>query len=94
MGGMGNGVVDTVVRMLTRKALGKVMKTAKSASGKKKKSGPKKKGYARGKKGAREFAGGWDRGRGTRWIMHEARGKKRYAKMPQSVLRPTLGWTR
>jgi hypothetical protein len=53
MGGMGNVVVNTVVRMFTRKAVGKVMKTAKSASGKKKKSGPKKNGSAKGKKGVR-----------------------------------------
>ena len=50
MGGMGNVVVNTVVRMFTRKA----MKTAKSASGKGKKGGPKKEGSAKGKQeGAR-----------------------------------------
>ena len=41
-------VVNTVVRMFTRKAVGKAMKPAKSASGKRKKAGPKK-GSAKGK---------------------------------------------
>jgi hypothetical protein len=49
MGGMGNVVVNTVVRMFTRKAV----KSAKPASGKSKKAGPKKKDSAKGKKGAR-----------------------------------------
>jgi hypothetical protein len=52
MGGIGNVVVNTVVRKFTRKAVGKVMKTTKSASGKRKKAGPKK-GSAKGRKGAR-----------------------------------------
>ena len=52
MGGMGN-VVNSVVRTLTRKAVGKAMKIAKPASGKSKKPGPKKKDSAKGKKGAR-----------------------------------------
>jgi hypothetical protein len=51
IGGIGNVVVDTVVRMFTRKAVGRAMKSAKSASGKRKKDGPKK-GSAKGKKGA------------------------------------------
>ncbi len=46
-------VVNTVVRMFTRKAVAKAMKSAKLASGKSKKPGPKKKGSAKGKKGAR-----------------------------------------
>jgi hypothetical protein len=46
MGGIGNVVVNTVVRMFTRKAVGRAMKSAKSASGK------RKKGSAKGKKGA------------------------------------------
>jgi len=47
-------VVNTFVRMFTRKAVGKAMKTAKSASGKGKKGGPKKEGSAKGKQeGAR-----------------------------------------
>jgi hypothetical protein len=53
MGGIGNVVVNTVVRKFTRKAVGKAMKTAKSASGKRKKAGPKMEGSAKGKKGAR-----------------------------------------
>jgi hypothetical protein len=53
MGGLGNVVVNTVVRMFTRKAVGKAMKSAKPASGKSKKAGPKKKDSAKGKKGAR-----------------------------------------
>jgi hypothetical protein len=50
MGGLGNVVANAVVRQLTRKAVGKAMKSAKAAGGKKKrKSGPKKKGSAKGK---------------------------------------------
>jgi hypothetical protein len=49
MGGMGNVVVNAVVRTLTRKAVGKAMKGAKAAGGKKK-SGPKKKGSAKDKR--------------------------------------------
>ena len=52
MGGMGN-LVNTVVRMFTRKAVGKAMKSAKPASGKSKKAGPKKKVSAKDKKGVR-----------------------------------------
>jgi hypothetical protein len=39
MGGLGNVVVNAVVRTLTRRAVGKAMKSAKSASGKRKKAG-------------------------------------------------------
>jgi hypothetical protein len=53
MGGIGNVVVNTVVRMFTRKAAGKAMKTAKSASGKRKKAGPNTEGSAKGKQGTR-----------------------------------------
>ena len=52
MGGIANVVVNTVVRTLTRKAVGKVMKSTKSASGKRKKGGPGK-GFAKGKQGTR-----------------------------------------
>jgi hypothetical protein len=52
MGGLGNVAVNAVVRTLTRRAVGKAMKSAKSASGKRKKGGSKK-GSAKGKKGAR-----------------------------------------
>gem|GEM_PF-1763376 len=46
-------VANAVVRTLTRKAVGKAMKSAKAAGGKKK-SGQKKKGSAKGKRrGAR-----------------------------------------
>ena len=50
MGGIANVVVNTVVRTLTRKAVGKAMKSTKSASGKRKKGGHKK-GSARVKQG-------------------------------------------
>ncbi len=53
MGGIGNVVVNTVVRMFTRRAVGKAMKSAKSPGGKKgtkKARGPKKKGISEGKK--------------------------------------------
>ena len=33
MGGMGNVVVNTIVRMFARKAVGKVMKLAKKSTG-------------------------------------------------------------
>ena len=54
MGGIGNVVVNTVVRMFTRKAVGKAMKSAKSAVGKtgtKKARGRKKPGASKGEKG-------------------------------------------
>ena len=57
IGGMGNVVVNTIVRMFTRKAVGKAMKSAKKSTGtgKSKQGGgdnrrPKKRG-ARNKKG-------------------------------------------
>ena len=53
MGGIGNVVANTAVRMFTRKAVGKAMKSAKPASGESKKAGPKKKGSAKGEKGVR-----------------------------------------
>jgi hypothetical protein len=40
-GGIGNVVVNTLVRMFTRKAVGRAMKCAKSASGKRKKGSAK-----------------------------------------------------
>ena len=52
MGGIGNVVVNAVVRTLTRKAVGKAMKSTKSAGGKRKKAGSKK-GFAKDKKGTR-----------------------------------------
>jgi hypothetical protein len=52
MGGMGDVVVNAVVRTLTRKAVGKAMKRAKPASGKRKKTRPKK-GAAQGKQESR-----------------------------------------
>ena len=36
MGGVGNVIVNAVVRTLTRKAVGKAIKSAKAAGGKKK----------------------------------------------------------
>ena len=53
MGGIGNVVVNTVVRMFTKKAVGKAMKAAKGAGGKKgakKAGGRKKKGASKGEK--------------------------------------------
>jgi len=57
MGGMGNVVVNTIVRMFTRKAVGKAMKSAKKSMGAKKgkqdavhKVPPKKRGAANDKK--------------------------------------------
>ena len=53
MGGIGNVVVNTVVRMFTRKAVGKAMKAAKSAGGErgtKKAGGRKKKSTSKGEK--------------------------------------------
>ena len=38
MGGLGNVVTNAVVRTLTRKPVGKAMKSAKAAGGEKKKS--------------------------------------------------------
>jgi len=47
---MANVVVNAVVKTLTHKAVGKAMKSAKAAGGKKRKFGPKKKGLAKGKR--------------------------------------------
>ena len=52
MGGIGNVVVNAMVRTLTRKAVGKAMKSAKSTGGMRKKAGSKK-GFAKDKKGTR-----------------------------------------
>ena len=51
MGGMGNVVVNTIVRMFTRKAVGKAMRSAKKGKqdgGHKER--PKKRGAAKNKK--------------------------------------------
>jgi hypothetical protein len=48
MGGIGNVVMNTVVRMLTRKAVGKAMRSAKTVGGKKPKA--KAGGNKKGKK--------------------------------------------
>lgn len=54
MGGIGNVVVNTLVRMFTKKAVGKAMKSARSMGGKKGRAGgAKKKGNPRGKKAVR-----------------------------------------
>ena len=45
-------VVNAMVRTLTRKAVGKAMKSAKSASGKRKRTGPKKGSAKRKQEGA------------------------------------------
>jgi hypothetical protein len=53
LGGIGNVVVNTMVRMFTRKAVGKAIKAAKPAGGKKgarKAGGRKKKGASKGEK--------------------------------------------
>jgi hypothetical protein len=44
MGGMGNVVVNTIVRMFTRKAVGKAMKSAKKSMGGGQKERPKRRG--------------------------------------------------
>ncbi len=53
MGGIGNVVMNTVVRMFTRKAVGKAMKAAKAAGGKRgaKKAGGAKRRVLQGRKG-------------------------------------------
>ena len=52
MGGIGNVVVNTLVRMFTRKAVGKAIKGVKSANGKKRKRASSKKGSTKGKQEA------------------------------------------
>ena len=47
MGGMGNVLVNTIVRMFTRKAVGKAMKSAKKGKARR---GPSKKRNAKGKR--------------------------------------------
>ncbi|CAA9460146.1 MAG: hypothetical protein AVDCRST_MAG25-731 [uncultured Rubrobacteraceae bacterium] len=42
MGGIGNVVVNTIVRMFTKKAVGKAMKSAKSLGGAKAQTSPRK----------------------------------------------------
>ena len=86
-------VVNTGVRMFTRKAVGRAMKSAKSASGKRKKDAPRRVPQ-RARKEPGEFAGSRRSRRSIRWILREAEGKKSYAEKLRSVLRPTLlGWT-
>ena len=55
MGGIGNVVVNTIVRMFTRRAVGKAMKSTKSLGGAKarkgKRGGVKRKGAKTGKNG-------------------------------------------
>ena len=56
MGSIGNVVVNTIVRMFTRKAVGKAMKSAKKSMGPKnakQTGGSKKKGAPRSKKAIR-----------------------------------------
>ena len=57
MGGIGNVVVNAMVRTLTRKFVGKAMKSAKSAGGKRKKAGPRRVPQWASKKEPGEFAG-------------------------------------
>ncbi len=54
MGGIGNVVVNTIVRMFTKKAVGKAMKSAKSMGGGKANANAKAK---RGKKGGAKKGG-------------------------------------
>jgi hypothetical protein len=65
MGGMGNVVVNTIVRMFTRKAVGKAMKSAKKSmgTGKGKQGGGDKR---RPKKGAPGTRRATNRDRGSR----------------------------
>jgi hypothetical protein len=79
MGGMGNVVVNAVMRTLTRKAVGKAMKSAKAAGGKKK-SGRRRRVRRRASKQAiGEFAGSREARRIEGWIPMEADGKRSYA---------------
>jgi hypothetical protein len=58
MGGIGNVVVNTLVRMFTKKAVGKAMKSAGSMGRKKSKpAGPRKKGNAKGNAKGKKVAG-------------------------------------
>jgi hypothetical protein len=58
MGGIGNVVVNTVVRTFTHKAVGKAMKSARSASGKRRRADPRKVPQG-SSKAPGEFAGSW-----------------------------------
>ena len=51
MGGIGNVVVNTIVRMFTRKAVGKAMRSAKSLGGAKAKKGKRGGATRKGAKG-------------------------------------------
>ena len=74
MGGIGNVVVNTVVRMFTRKAVGKAMKAAKFAGGKKgakKAGGARRKAPPRARRSVRGSAGP-DEEAGAKWAAEEA----------------------
>jgi hypothetical protein len=88
---MGSVVVNAVVRTLTRKAAGKVIKTARSSSGKKKRSGPEK-GSAKAKKGARRISAGSRAARRIkRWILRVAGAKNNRVGKALNVSRPSRG---
>jgi hypothetical protein len=83
MGGMGNVVVNAVVRTLARKAMGKAMKSAKAAGGKKKKSGRRRRVWRRANEQAiGEFTGSPKARRIRRWIPIEADVKRSCAGRP------------
>ena len=90
MGGIGNVVVNAVVRTLTRKAVGKAMKSAKSAGGKRKRPDqrrvPQKANKAPGVSLCRSRVAR----RIKRWILIEADEKKNCVGTVRSVPRPSL----
>ena len=75
-------VVNAMVRTLTRKAVGKAMKSAKAAGGRKK-PGRRRRVRRRAKKQAiGELAGSREARRIESWIPIEADGKRSYAGRP------------
>jgi hypothetical protein len=83
MGGMGNVVVNAVVRKLTRKAVGKAMKGANAADGKKKKLGRRRRVRRRANDEALgDLAGSREARRIERWIPIEADAKRSCAGRP------------
>jgi len=85
---MGNVVVYAVVRTLTRKAVGKAMKSAKTTGGKRKKPGRRRRVRRRASEEALgELVGSREARRIKSWIPIEANAKRSYAGNPRSVPR-------
>jgi hypothetical protein len=89
---MGNVIVNAVVRTLTRKAVGKAMKSPKPAGARESRPVPRRRVPRRASEEAiGEVAGSREGRRIKRWIPIEADAKKNCAGRPRSVPRPSRG---